>query len=122
MLVKDEEFIKRQSKTPYFEVLKRYVDNNVLTFHCPGHQGGKGAIAAFFEFLGRNAFAADITQVFGMDDIHQPKTIVKEAQKLAAEIYEADASFFLINGSSSGNQAMIMSVCKPNEKLILPRN
>lgn len=112
----------RQRKVPYFTMVKNYADNKVLTFHCPGHQQGKGIHRIFKDFLGENVFSADITQIYGMDDIHQPKSIVKEAQRLAAEAYSADNTYFLINGSSSGNQAMLLSVCNPQDEIILPRN
>lgn len=119
---KDKAFYEEQQNTPYFDVLKKYVDDGILTFHCPGHQQGKGADKDFRNFLGINAFRADVCPVYGMDDLHQPKTVVKEAQRLAALAYDADDSYFLLNGSTSGNQAMIMSVCNPGEKLILSRN
>ncbi|MFH1453650.1 MAG: aminotransferase class I/II-fold pyridoxal phosphate-dependent enzyme [Armatimonadota bacterium] len=119
---KGEDFYKRQKRTPYFDVLRKYVDDNILTFHCPGHQQGKGAYSEFRNFLGINAFRADVCPVYGMDDLHQPKDVVKEALELAAEAYGSDYSYFLLNGSTSGNQAMIMTVCNPGDKLILSRN
>lgn len=119
---KDHSYYAQQRRTPYFDVLKKYVEDEILTFHCPGHQQGKGAYSNFRDFLGMNAFRADVCPVYGMDDLQQPKSVVKEAQELAAIAYDADDSYFLINGSSSGNQAMIMTICNPGDKIILPRN
>lgn len=119
---KDHSFYEEQKKTPYFSVLKKYVEDKILTFHCPGHQQGKGVYKEFKDFLGKNAFRADVCPLYGMDDLQQPKSIVKEAQRLAALAYDADDTYFLINGSSSGNQAMIMAICNPGDKIIIPRN
>lgn len=112
----------RQNRTPYLDVLISYVKDKTLAFHTPGHQQGKGAPKKFVDFIGLKALEADITQILGMDDIHQPRGVIKEAHELAAEAYGADYSYFLINGSSSGNQAMILSVCNPGDEIIMPRN
>ncbi|MHC9540016.1 MAG: aminotransferase class I/II-fold pyridoxal phosphate-dependent enzyme [Vulcanimicrobiota bacterium] len=111
-----------QHETPYFDRLLEYVTNGVLPFHVPGHQQGRGTPEKFRSFVKNYGLAADITQVLGLDDIHQPLNVCKKAQELAAIAYGADHTFFLINGSSSGNHAMILSVCNPGDKIIVPRN
>jgi arginine decarboxylase len=111
-----------QSKTPYFTALLEYVDSGVLPFHTPGHMQGRGADLAWREFVGDNILAIDLTPMPGIDDLLQPTESVKEAQELAAEAYGADHSFFLINGSTSGNQCMMMTALNPGEKIAVPRN
>ncbi|MBC5811408.1 MAG: aminotransferase class I/II-fold pyridoxal phosphate-dependent enzyme [Candidatus Eremiobacteraeota bacterium] len=111
-----------QTRTPYFDVLLDYVDSGVIPFHTPGHMQGKGMDRAFREFVGDNVLAIDLTQIRGLDDLLQPSEAIEEAQALAAEAYGADNSFFLINGSTSGNQIMMMAAVNPGEKLALPRN
>ena len=111
-----------QGEAPYFEALQTYVDTKVLTFHVPGHQQGKGSPPEFREFFRKSGLVADITQVLGMDDIHRPVSVCKRAQELAAAAYGADKTYFLINGSSSGNQAMLLSALRPGEKVLIPRN
>ncbi|MCL5037259.1 MAG: aminotransferase class I/II-fold pyridoxal phosphate-dependent enzyme [Chloroflexi bacterium] len=111
-----------QSDTPYYDALFDYTRSDILTFHVPGHQRGRGAHPRMIELLGEKALAADCTQVLGLDDMHQPHGPVKFAQELAAIAYGADATFFLINGSSSGNHIMILAACRPGDKIILPRN
>lgn len=111
-----------QLQTPYFDALERYIDSGVTTFHVPGHQQGKGAHIKFRDFVKKYGLEADVSQVLGLDDIHQPDSVVKQAQELAAEAYNADKTYFLINGSSSGNQAMILSMLNPGDKILLPRN
>src|ERR1017187_3558379 len=101
-----------QSETPFFDALRQYVDEQVLTFHVPGHQQGWGADEDFRRFVADHGLAADITQVLGMDDIHRPASVCKRAQELAAQAFGAEHSYFLINGSSSGNQAMFLAALR----------
>jgi len=111
-----------QRRTPYFDVLLDYVDSGVVPFHTPGHMQGRGMDKGFREFLGDNVLAIDLTQIRGLDDLLQPTEAIDEAQRLAAEAYGADHSFFLINGSTSGNQIMMMAAANPGEKIAVPRN
>ncbi len=111
-----------QSKTPYFSALLEYVDSGVQPFHTPGHMQGHGADRAFREFVGDNILAIDLTPMPGIDDLLQPMESIKEAQELAAEAYGADRTFFLVNGSTSGNQCMMMTAVNPGEKIAVPRN
>src|SRR5487761_2671012 len=102
-----------QTKTPYFQALLEYVDAGVLPFHTPGHMQGVGMERSFREFVGDNLCAIDLTPMPGIDDLLQPKESLLEAQQLAAEAYGADRSYFLINGSTSGNQCMMMAAVNP---------
>ena len=111
-----------QSRTPYFDVLLDYVDSGVIPFHTPGHMQGKGMDRALRDFLGDNVLAIDLTQIRGLDDLLQPEYAMQEAMDLAAEAYHSDHTFFLINGSTSGNQIMMMTALNPGEKILLPRN
>ena len=77
---------------------------------------------AFREFVGDNICAIDLTPMPGIDDLLQPTESILEAQQLAAEAYGADRSYFLINGSTSGNQCMMMTAVNPLEKIAVPRN
>jgi arginine decarboxylase len=111
-----------QTRTPYFDVLLDYVDSGVIPFHTPGHMQGHGMDAAFRQFVGDNVLAIDLTQIRGLDDLLQPSEAIADAQRLAAEAYGADNSFFLINGSTSGNQIMMMAAANPGDEIALPRN
>jgi arginine decarboxylase len=111
-----------QSKAPYFQALLDYVDSGVLPFHTPGHVQGNGMDLAFREFVGDNICAIDLTPMPGIDDLLQPVAAIKEAQQLAALAYGADNTFFLINGSTSGNQCMMMTAVNPGDKIAVPRN
>ena len=111
-----------QTRAPYFQVLLDYVDGGVIPFHTPGHKQGIGMERAFRDFVGDNVLAIDLTQIRGLDDLLQPEEALVEAQELAAACYGAEQSFFLINGSTSGNQCMMMAALNPGDRLALPRN
>jgi arginine decarboxylase len=111
-----------QTRAPYFQALLDYVDAGVLPFHTPGHVQGNGMDLAFREFVGDNICAIDLTPMPGIDDLLQPTEAIKEAQELAAEAWGADNTFFLINGSTSGNQCMMMAAVNPGDKIAVPRN
>lgn len=111
-----------QTKTPYFQALLDYVDAGVIPFHTPGHKQGVGMDRAFREFVGDNICSIDLTPMPGIDDLLQPTESIKEAQELAAEAYGADHTFFLVNGSTSGNQCMMMAAVNPGDKIAVPRN
>lgn len=111
-----------QSAAPYFQSLAEYVRAQVLSFHMPGHQQGAGAPAEFVDLIGSSALAADITQVQGMDDIHRPSLGCLQAQRLAAQAYGSERCYFLVNGSTCGNHAMLMASLDPGEVVLVPRN
>jgi len=110
-----------QNIAPLFEALKKYDSKNVVPFDVPGHKHGKG-LPEFTEFVGEQLMRIDVNSMKPLDNISNPISVIKEAEELMAEAYFADCAFFLVNGTTSGVQAMIMSVCKPGEKIIIPRN
>lgn len=76
----------------------------------------------FRDFIGENALSIDLINIAPLDDLHQPTGVILEAQKLAADAFGADATFFSIQGTSSAIMAMILSVCGHGDKIIVPRN
>jgi len=112
---------KRHRRTPLFDALKRYLDERVIPFDVPGHKHGRG-LKEFTDFVGKTIMNLDVNAMEDLDNICNPIGVIKEAEKLAAEAYNATHAYFLVNGTTFGVQAMIMSVCKPNDKIIIPRN
>ncbi|MGF7185975.1 arginine/lysine/ornithine decarboxylase [Desulfitispora alkaliphila] len=110
-----------QERTPIVEAVNKYVEDKIIPFHVPGHKQGLGN-TELRDYLGSKALEIDLTCMENLDNICNPLGAIKEAQELAAEVYKADHSYFLVNGTTSGIQGMIMSVCKPGEKIIIPRN
>lgn len=111
-----------QHKTPLFDGLLRHAERNPVQFHIPGHKKGSGMDPVFKEFIGENALSIDLINIAPLDDLHQPHGIIKEAQQLAAEAFGADHTFFSVQGTSGAIMTMIMAVCGPGEKIIVPRN
>jgi arginine decarboxylase len=110
-----------QKQTPLFTKLKSYASANPLPFHIPGHKKGQGMDNEFREFIGLNALSIDLINIEPLDDLHQPQGIIVEAQKLAAEAFGAERTFFSVQGTSTAIMAMIIATCNPGDKIILPR-
>jgi len=110
-----------QNSTPLFDALKKYVDDNVIPFHVPGHKKGRG-IPELKDYIGDLALNMDVNGMEDLDFINSPTGVIYESEALMAEAYKAENAFFLVNGSSSGVQTMILSTCEPGSKIIIPRN
>jgi arginine decarboxylase len=110
------------TRAPLFEALRRHAEQNPVQFHIPGHKKGSGMDPEFRDFMGPNVLSIDLINIAPLDDLHQPTGVIEEAQKLAADAFGADATFFSIQGTSSAIMAMILSVCGQGDKIIVPRN
>ncbi|WP_281657931.1 aminotransferase class I/II-fold pyridoxal phosphate-dependent enzyme [Halobacillus sp. Cin3] len=111
-----------QHETPLFTGLKKHRERNPVQFHIPGHKGGRGMDGEFRSFIGENALSIDLINIQPLDDLHHPQGMIKEAQELAAEAFGADYTFFSVQGTSGAIMTMILSVCQPGDKIIVPRN
>lgn len=112
---------KSQRKTPYFDALKKYLSVEVSPFDVPGHHMGN-VPNKLKTLVGENVFRADVNAPIGMDNLAAPRGPLLEAQRLMADFCGASRAFFLINGTTSGIIAMIMTACRANDRIILPRN
>ncbi|WP_459503761.1 aminotransferase class I/II-fold pyridoxal phosphate-dependent enzyme [Bacillus sp. C1] len=110
-----------QNRIPLYEALIQFRDKNPLSLHVPGHKSGlnfpEQAQAGFNDVL-----SIDVTELTGLDDLHSPFECIDEAQQLLADIYNVKKSYFLINGSTVGNLAMILSCCEEHDIVIVQRN
>lgn len=111
-----------QNETPLFTGLLEHAKKNPIQFHIPGHKKGTGIDPAFRDFIGNNALSIDLINIGPLDDLHHPHGIIQQAQELAAEAFGADHTFFSVQGTSGAIMTMVMSVCKPGDKIIVPRN
>lgn len=112
----------KQYDTPLITGVRNYIDGNYLQMHTPGHIKGKGLDDEFKTFLGQNTLDFDLVGIPPLDYLRHPTGIIHEAQKLAAEAFGADYTLFSVQGTSSANVVMIMSICNPGDKIIVPRN
>ena len=110
-----------QSKAPIFEALERYKAMRIVPFDVPGHKRGKGN-PELTKFLGEKCLTVDVNSMKPLDNLCHPVSVIKEAEELAARAFGAQHAFFMVNGTTSAVQSMIMSVCKRGDKIIMPRN
>ncbi len=111
-----------QTKTPLFDAMVSLAESRKVSFHTPGHKSGKGISTRFRKFVGPRVFSIDLTCLDEVDSLQKPRGVIKESQELAAEIYGADRSYFLVNGTSGGNQAMVVATLNPGEPVLVTRN
>jgi Arginine/lysine/ornithine decarboxylases len=105
-------------RAPLYERLIEHRSRRAASFHVPGHKNG----ATIPQPEGLQALMElDYTEITGLDDLHQPEGVIREAELLAAECYGADRTFFLVQGSTLGNLAMILSVCRPGDLILVDR-
>lgn len=101
------------------ERLKRYSASEAAAFHMPGHkrQMEYGILKTF-----PNPFSIDITEIDGFDNLHHPEGILKDSMEWAADVYGADHTYYLVNGSSCGILSAIGAVMRPGETILVSRN
>ncbi|TBL78237.1 aminotransferase class I/II-fold pyridoxal phosphate-dependent enzyme [Paenibacillus thalictri] len=109
-------------RTPLFTALKQHAERNPIQFHIPGHKKGVGMDPEYREFIGDNALSIDLINIAPLDDLHQPTGVIEEAQRLAADAFGADHTFFSVQGTSGAIMTMILTVCGQGDKIIIPRN
>ncbi|WP_017471764.1 aminotransferase class I/II-fold pyridoxal phosphate-dependent enzyme [Amphibacillus jilinensis] len=114
--------MQEHEKTPLFSGLLQHINQQPLAFHIPGHKSGRGIDPSFKNFMGDNALSIDLINISPLDDLHHPQGIIKEAEQLAAQAFGADFTFFSVQGTSTPIMAMVLSVCQPGDKIIVPRN
>ncbi|MDP4177826.1 MAG: aminotransferase class I/II-fold pyridoxal phosphate-dependent enzyme [Bacillota bacterium] len=108
---------------PLVDAIIQYTKENNAPFSMPGHKSGRGFLETTEgKNLYDNFIKGDITEVEGLDNLHHPEGVIAEAQKLLSEFYGSKKSYFLVNGSSSGNLAMIFSSFNEGDKVIIERN
>lgn len=113
--------MNRQNKAPLLEALKNMKEARLVPFDVPGHKRGKGN-RELTEFLGEDCLSVDVNSMKPLDNLCHPMGVIKEAEELAAEAFGAAAAFFMVGGTTSSVQAMILSTVKSGDKIILPRN
>lgn len=113
---------------PFFGSLEQYVQAGNLQFDCPGHQGGAffrrhPAGRAFYDFFGENVFRADLCNAdVSMGDLLIHEGAPCAAQKAAAKIYNADKTYFVLNGTSASNKVVLNAVLAPGDLVLFDRN
>lgn len=110
-----------QTRAPILEALEEMKTARLVPFDVPGHKRGKGN-PDLTAFLGERCLSVDVNSMKLLDNLCHPVSVIKEAEELAAEAFGATNAFFMVGGTTSAVQSMVLSVCKRGEKIILPRN
>ena len=114
--------MKNQNKAPLFDTLYAHAKREVTSFHTPGHKNGHSIDQKLRSYTGRNLYNFDVTVFPEVDSLHDPTGPIKRAEELAAEAYGVEKTFFLVNGSSSGNMSMFLATCNPGDSVIVARS
>lgn len=110
-----------QAKIPLLEAMKNYANEEIVAFDVPGHKRGNG-VEVLTRYFGHKMMSLDTNSLPKLDHIGNPTGVIKEAQALLADAYEADEAFFITNGSTSASHVMLLSVLLPNDKVLMPKN
>ena len=100
-----------------YKELNIYIDEKVYPFHMPGHKRNPKYLS--FE---KPLINYDITELGNMDNLHDPDGLIREMNERCANIFGSQKSFLMVNGSSGGIIASIMSICKDGDSLLVARN
>lgn len=113
---------------PFFKMLSEYVEMGNIAFDCPGHQGGQyyrkhPAGRFLYDFYGENIFRSDICNAdVKLGDLLIHEGAACEAQKYAAQVFNADKTYFVLNGTSSSNKVALNAVLAPGDLVLFDRN
>ena len=113
---------------PFFRALADYVEDGNSQFDCPGHQGGQffarhPAGRAFYDFYGENLFRSDLCNAdVKLGDLLIHEGPACDAQQHAAQVYNADKTYFVLNGTSSANKMVLNALLAPGDIILYDRN
>lgn len=110
-----------QDNAPIYEALERMRRMRVVPFDIPGHKRGRGN-QELTDFLGEACMSVDVNSMKPLDNLCHPVSVIRDAEDLAAQAFGADSAFFMVGGTTSAVQSMILYACKNGDKIIMPRN
>jgi len=110
-----------QDRAPILEALEKMKRARLVPFDVPGHKRGRGN-PELTEFLGEQCLSVDVNSMKMLDNLCHPVSVIKYAERLAADAFGAAHAFFMVGGTTSAVQAMVMTACKRGDKIIIPRN
>lgn len=110
-----------QERAPIYEALQEFEKKRVVPFDVPGHKRGRGN-PELASLLGEKCVRMDVNSMKPLDNLCHPVSVIREAEELAAEAFHAAHAFLMVGGTTSAVQAMVLSVAKRGDKIILPRN
>ena len=109
-------------RVPLLDAIRRYAADDIVPFSTPGHKRGAGIDREYAELVGASFLSIDIPLGGGVDDSHFGADTLAAAEALGADAWGADRSFYLVNGSSAGNHAYLISALKPGDEVVVARD
>ena len=109
------------NRAPIAEALTDFSALRVVPFDVPGHKRGHGN-RELSDVLGAKCISLDVNSMKPLDNLCHPVSVIREAEELAADAFGASSAFFMVNGTTSAVQAMVISACQAGDQIILPRN
>ena len=110
--------------SPFFKALKEYTFTANSEFDCPGHQGGEffmkhPAGKSFVDFFGENLFRADLCNAdVKLGDLLIHEGPAYDAEKFAAKVFNADKTYFVLNGTSTSNKMALNAILTPGDLVL----
>ncbi len=108
-------------RVPMLDMLQKHRYKKSISMHVPGHKNGVVLPTEAPQSFS-SALSWDVTELTGLDDLHEPEEGIKEAEALLTAFYQTKKSYFLVNGSTVGNLAMILASIQPGDKVLVQRN
>ncbi len=110
-----------QNRMPIYEALERFRQMRVVPFDVPGHKRGRGN-PELTSFLGERCVGVDVNSMKPLDNLCHPVSVIRDAERLAADAFGAENAFLMVGGTTSAVQSMVLTVCKGGDEIIMPRN
>jgi lysine decarboxylase len=111
-----------QERAPIYETLAAYAKSGMYGFHTPGHKAGRFAAPEISELVGKSGLALDLPAMTATDNTFHATGCIRDAQWLAAELFDAGETFFLTSGSTLGVAAALLAAVPHGRSVALPRN
>jgi arginine decarboxylase len=114
--------VNEQPTAPYLDAVVAYAFRGTGRYHVPGHKGGPGADPGLRKAIGVDALAADVPQDIHGIDLGPSPTAYERAERLAAQAFGAERTFFLTNGATQGNHALCLALAPLGTRIVAQRN
>ncbi|HEY1653417.1 MAG TPA: hypothetical protein VGG09_16140 [Acidimicrobiales bacterium] len=115
-------------RTPFFTALKEYSHRPTGVFHALPISQGKSVVSSHWiqdmiGFYGLDLFLAETSATSGgLDSLLDPTGTLRDAQNLASETFGSHRTFFVTNGTSTGNKIVVQALVQPGDIVLVDRN
>ena len=111
-----------RAETPLLDALIESTSRNTVPMHMPGHKRNSMLGLNLHRLYSMNVLHLDFTEIEGLDELHYPSGVIREAEQAAARCFGSKHSFFLVNGCTAGIHAAMMACCREGDAVAVPRN